>query len=535
MLWLDVDTIVKCDVVPIVRNAMRNPHGHAIIAAVGRKGRLRGIRFDLIKAPVPAWGRPEGFRGSFNAGVMVIDLDRWKKANLTATIQQIVDRNREEGFYRLGSQPPLSLAIGNRLESLGQPGQHWNVNSLGWLDTVSNETINAACLLHWTGPSKPWKAPITEKERHLAKMYTMHWTATPRADGISGLRVFLPGSELVAQSDARSAAPASVVGRSSSLGSDYVTQGCGSPQDCGARFAVYTYNFGDPRKKSEWGLARHGNERERITSGQYFTEQYSHFPDADWWFFSDSSEGFESMRQQGWHTRLHTNADDIALDAAIRMAVLYPNISKALTSSRGLVLTKWYKYGHLPAELKKYDYIVHVDGSTFQNPPFYHVPTSSHVRNMIGKYPATTLFLTAHARRRFVREEWATTARKKYDKPANLIAFKLAMVDEFGADVVGSVPLFKNGKFVRKIRPLGGPGIGESDRDREMVTRTNRAFEATFTTMVRYGIRRDQNVHSFMLLRELGAAVEEQVGCLPEIVELVGSGWRVCLARAPRR
>ena len=53
-----------------------------------------------------------------------MDLDRWRQRGLTEQVRKLSLLNKKKKLYRLGSQPPLTLVIGNDFEHLNPA---WNV------------------------------------------------------------------------------------------------------------------------------------------------------------------------------------------------------------------------------------------------------------------------------------------------------------------------------------------------------------------------------------------------------------------------
>jgi len=90
---------------------------------------------------------------SFNAGVMVIDMLAWERANVTAMVDRWARRNAGRELWRHGSQPPLLLLLHNHVEWLDEA---WNVDGLGHRRNITVEMLGRARILHWTGPLKPW-------------------------------------------------------------------------------------------------------------------------------------------------------------------------------------------------------------------------------------------------------------------------------------------------------------------------------------------------------------------------------------------
>eukprot|EP00250_Pteridium_aquilinum_P012393 c20700_g1_i1 orf=671-2137(+) len=92
----------------------------------------------------------------FNTGVMVIDLDKWRRQNCTKKIEQWMQVQKERRIYELGSLPPFLLVFAGSVE----PVEHrWNQHGLG------GDNVKGSCrplhpgpvsLLHWSGEGKPW-------------------------------------------------------------------------------------------------------------------------------------------------------------------------------------------------------------------------------------------------------------------------------------------------------------------------------------------------------------------------------------------
>ena len=139
VIWLDTDTIVKCDIVQLFRSALTTEK--YAIAAVPRTGRPAGLLGSFF-SPI---------RTSFNAGVAVISLTQWRILDLTSQSLKWAQQNRKKQLYRFGSQPPLALAVGEYFEHLSKK---WNVGTLGW---VKNKVVpKDSCILHWNGEHKHW-------------------------------------------------------------------------------------------------------------------------------------------------------------------------------------------------------------------------------------------------------------------------------------------------------------------------------------------------------------------------------------------
>jgi len=166
-MWIDADTIVECDVIQLMRDALTNPRQPKnTIAAVPREGVINGLtrRGRNYSSDVTV---------SFNAGMYIVNLDRWREQHMTELIRRIAGVNRQYGLYLKGSQPPLALVVGENFEHLPQS---WNVKmvDLDPRDDAGGASVRAKreewlCLMHWSGPNKPWL------HGHEDKIHPEYW------------------------------------------------------------------------------------------------------------------------------------------------------------------------------------------------------------------------------------------------------------------------------------------------------------------------------------------------------------------------
>ena len=80
-MWVDVDTIVKCDVVSMVRSVLTDKKSPNTIAAVPSERSPRGFYKEAIK--------DYNIKVGFNAGVYVVDLAKWRRFKMTEKIRNI--------------------------------------------------------------------------------------------------------------------------------------------------------------------------------------------------------------------------------------------------------------------------------------------------------------------------------------------------------------------------------------------------------------------------------------------------------------
>ena len=161
-MYLDVDTAVFCDVHRLINGVLNDDdndddggedtsrEGDAvdrpIIAAVPRNH-----IYGLTREGEAKYGKVSP---SFNAGAYIVHLERWRDRAMGAYIRNIALANNKEHWYFLGSQPPLNIAIGPHFEWLSRG---WNVKAKRVKSGFKTKAGEDVCLVHWTGPIKPWQ------------------------------------------------------------------------------------------------------------------------------------------------------------------------------------------------------------------------------------------------------------------------------------------------------------------------------------------------------------------------------------------
>lgn len=92
----------------------------------------------------------------FNTGVMVMDLQRWRRGDYTKKIEKWMEIQKQRRIYELGSLPPFMLVFGGEIEGIDH---RWNQHGLGG-DNVVNSCRSLhpgrVSLMHWSGKGKPW-------------------------------------------------------------------------------------------------------------------------------------------------------------------------------------------------------------------------------------------------------------------------------------------------------------------------------------------------------------------------------------------
>ena len=183
VLYVDVDVLVLADPTPLVDASFEGEHRGCAIAAVPRPKPLleslnlthrAALALGLSALPPNAW--------SFNAGVMLLNLDVWRAAGLTRRVQQLARGLTHSGFRGLpgmstpaDSQSTLCLFFQNMSSAIQEIPAHWNVDGLGWkLERLHSNELCAARALHWSGAEKPWlqlKAKASARSLRYRKLW----------------------------------------------------------------------------------------------------------------------------------------------------------------------------------------------------------------------------------------------------------------------------------------------------------------------------------------------------------------------------
>ncbi|KAG5023937.1 hypothetical protein AAZX31_07G236000 [Glycine max] len=93
----------------------------------------------------------------FNTGVMVMDVDTWRKERYTEKVEEwMAVQKQQKRIYHLGSLPPFLLVLAGNIKAVDH---RWNQHGLG------GDNFEGKCrslhpgpisLLHWSGKGKPW-------------------------------------------------------------------------------------------------------------------------------------------------------------------------------------------------------------------------------------------------------------------------------------------------------------------------------------------------------------------------------------------
>lgn len=168
-LWLDADTIVTGDLAPLFLLRMR----HALAAVPLNRTQVPTTAYHYLLGVLQRrtdWGERLGrlqvsqysLGGPiFNAGVYVVDLDRWRTEGFAARCEAWLDKLA--GLDTDTVQLPMNLILHGQFDRLDW---RWNVDLT---QHSFGPKLRRASVLHWVGRRKPWKSdPYVD---HLYEAY----------------------------------------------------------------------------------------------------------------------------------------------------------------------------------------------------------------------------------------------------------------------------------------------------------------------------------------------------------------------------
>lgn len=147
VLYLDTDIIVKEDITPLWKVNI----DHHFLGAVedcwikGRRNRFLSIPKDSKY---------------FNAGVLLMNLKKWRKQKIANRIIQFIKTNPTK--IKFCSQDPLNAILHDKWLPL-DPKWNFQTHHL----SLPEFKIKKPAIIHYTGPNKPWKAKHRLKKEYF--------------------------------------------------------------------------------------------------------------------------------------------------------------------------------------------------------------------------------------------------------------------------------------------------------------------------------------------------------------------------------
>jgi len=241
--------------------------------------------------------------------------------------------------------------------------------------------------------------------------------------------------------------------------------------------ALYSYSF--------------GNFRREMSSMTAVKSSIAHYYDMFYFTDSRSISSIMKLISQGWTV--------CPVEPSLIDGVYERGDIKELNHR---MVAKWFKFGHIPAALQSYQYLIHADCSTFgANHNYYRIPQPNELSSLITRYPLVSLFWSSHPLRSSAVQEIIATVEENLEPPGSAARW-LAQLrkDPFFYGILDDIPVFQTGLFVRKNR--GQSALELTD-----------AFKELFWTMHQHGLRRDQNVLPFILFKHLRASTPIKTMC----------------------
>jgi lipopolysaccharide biosynthesis glycosyltransferase len=146
-IWLDCDVLVLAD----LGRLWREPTGDAVALAVqDRLVPTLASRFGVAARDELGLGDDAPY---FNAGVMLVDLGRWRRDGVAARSFDYLERHRRRVTF--WDQEALNFALAGRWRPLDR---RWNVNpTLVRLFDAPGRRDDEAWIVHFSGRLKPWR------------------------------------------------------------------------------------------------------------------------------------------------------------------------------------------------------------------------------------------------------------------------------------------------------------------------------------------------------------------------------------------
>ncbi|KAL6532298.1 putative galacturonosyltransferase-like 4 [Orobanche gracilis] len=154
VIYLDSDIIVVDDIAKLWRVDL----GDKVLAAPEYcHANFTNYYTDAFWSDVNLARTFEGRRPCyFNTGVMVVDIDAWRRGGFTQRVEEWMAVQKNKRIYHLGSLPPVLLVFAGEIKAVDH---RWNQHGLG------GDNLEGRCrglhpgpisLLHWSGKGKPW-------------------------------------------------------------------------------------------------------------------------------------------------------------------------------------------------------------------------------------------------------------------------------------------------------------------------------------------------------------------------------------------
>ncbi|XP_035281655.1 glycosyltransferase 8 domain-containing protein 2-like [Anguilla anguilla] len=176
VIYLDDDVIVQGDIQDLYNTKLDPGHAAAfptdcdlpsdVVRSMGMQTTYMGF-LDYRKMQVRDLGINPS-ECSFNPGVIVVDVEEWRRQKITKQLEGWMQSNVRDNLYTSSmaggvATPPMLIAFYQKYSDIDA---NWHIGHLGWSpDTWYSEAfLHTANLLHWNGRFKPWDFPCVHME-----------------------------------------------------------------------------------------------------------------------------------------------------------------------------------------------------------------------------------------------------------------------------------------------------------------------------------------------------------------------------------
>lgn len=188
IIWIDTDTLVNKDIQTLWDISLSNDE---LLAAVPRRspsygGSFKNTTQELFKERYGI--TMKGKSPTFNAGVFVMNLRRWRDDRIVDEALYWMEAGRKEHLWNLGTQPIMLLALYEKWQHLPRTWNHFGLgvsqeknHQAGWWSIAK---VTEGSILHFNGPLKPWSNNAKEAYKPIYQQYAIKKDA--ECEGLSG-------------------------------------------------------------------------------------------------------------------------------------------------------------------------------------------------------------------------------------------------------------------------------------------------------------------------------------------------------------